>query len=108
MGIGDFHAVDFDKDEVVEFFGLYACVQLADYLPDCGGFPSTRHPGYVYASACAGSDGGFEMGIDCGELGGAAGKSERDGRHVQIGASELEWGRCMRWGQDSGMKGGEG
>ncbi len=79
MGIGDFHAVDFNEDEVIEFFGLYACVQLADYLPDCSGFSGTWHTGYVYAGACAGGDGGFEMGVNHGELGGAARESERDG-----------------------------
>lgn len=35
MRIGHFHAVDFDKDEVVQFFGLDRGIELGHYLSHC-------------------------------------------------------------------------
>lgn len=48
------------------------------------------------------------MGVDGGELGGAAGQIARDGGDVKVGAGDLEWGRRgLVGGKDACAKGGE-
>lgn len=108
MGIGDFHAVDLDEDEVVEFLRLNAGVQLCDDFAHGGCFAGAGGAADVDAGAGAGGDGGFEVGVDGAEFGGSAGKGGGDGGDMQVIAGELEGGGgCVMWREDAGCEGGE-
>ena len=79
MRIRDFHTIDFDKDEIVQLLRLHTGIQLTDDFAHRGRLACARGAGNVDASARAGGDGCFEVGVDGVELGGPAGERERDG-----------------------------
>ena len=75
MGICDFHAIDLDKDEIIELLGQNAGMELLDYFPDGGGLSCPRYAGDVDTGAGALGNGRFEVRVYCGELLLAAGKA---------------------------------
>ena len=48
MRVGDFHAVDFDEDEVVKLLGEHAGIELGNDFPDGGRLAGSRRAGDVY------------------------------------------------------------
>lgn len=108
MRVRDFHAVNLDEDKIVQFFRQYAGIELRDNLSYGCCFPRAGRAGDVDAGAGSGRDGGFEVGIDGGEFGGAAGKRVGDRRNVKSGAGELEGGGGSLVGREvASAEGGE-
>lgn len=108
MRVRDFHTVDLDEDEIVQFFRHYASIELRDNLSYRCCFARARHARDVDARAGSGRDGGFEMGVNGGEFGGAAGQRVGNGRDVKGGAGDLEGGGgSLVGGEDASAKRGE-
>ena len=90
MWIGDLHAIDLHKNEVIQFFRPDSGFQLRDHFTDGGCFARAGHTGDVDAGARTVGDGGFEMGVDGGEGLFAARQGGGDGGDVETGSSDLK------------------
>jgi hypothetical protein len=105
--IHDSHAVDFDKDEVLEFLSFDGAMKLCDNLANGGGLPRTGRAGDVDARAGAVGDGGGEVGVHFGEFIFATREGVRDGGDVEGGASKGEGGGVSLRGESAEGKGSE-
>ena len=112
MRVRDFHTVDLDEDEILQFFRQNPGIKLPDDLSHRCRFARARRAGNVDAGAGSGRDGGFEVGVDGGKFGGAAGQRVGHGRDVKGGAGELEGGGgsmggrempSAQWGEFEGL-----
>lgn len=92
MRVRDFHAVDLDEDEIVQFFRQNAGIELRDNLSYGRRFARAGRAGNIDAGSCSGRDGGFEVRVDGGEFSVAAGQRVGHGRDVKGGAGDLEGG----------------
>ena len=78
-------------------------MELCDHFPHRGCFPGAGCAGDVDAAAAAGSDGGFEVGVDGGELGFTARKRSGHGGDMKVVASYLVWSAvCMGGREEAG------
>ena len=69
MRVSDFHAVDFNKDEVVEFVRPHSTVEVRHNFTNCSRLSGSRCSRNIDAGAGALGDGCFEMRVYEAELG---------------------------------------
>ena len=92
MRVRDFHAVDLDEDEVVQFLRLHGSIELRDDLTDSGCLACPWCTGDVDARAGTVSDGRLQMSVDRRKLILSTWQCGWHGRHVEVVAGELKRG----------------
>ncbi len=93
MRICDFHAVNLDEYEIIEFLGHDGGVKLSNNLADCGCFSGTWCARDIDTCSSAFNNGCFKVGVDRGEFIFPAWKTVGYRGDMEPGAGSLKGGR---------------